>query len=62
MSRSRSSPDIELTAAELAAAYLGGVSFDTLARAGRVWARSAEALDLADRMFRTPRAPWMLEM
>ncbi len=62
VSRNGSSPDIDLTAAELAAAYLGGVSFDTLARAGRVQARSAEALDLADRMFRTPRAPWTLEM
>ena len=62
VSRSGSSPDIELTAAELAAAYLGGVSFDTLARAGRVRARSAKSLDLVDRMFRTPRAPWTLEM
>ena len=61
-SRSRSSPDIELTATELAAAYLDGVSFDTLARAGRVRAKSAEILDMADRMFRTPRAPWALEL
>ena len=60
VSRSGSSPDVELTAAELAAVYLGGVSFDTLARAGRVRSRSAEVLDLADRMFRTPRAPWTL--
>ena len=62
VSSSMASPDIELTAAELAAVYLGGVSFDTLARAGRVRSRSAEILDMADRMFRTPRAPWSLEM
>ena len=62
VSRSERSPDIELTAAELAAVYLGGVSFDTLARAGRVQAKSAEILDMADRMFRTPRVPWTLEM
>ena len=46
-------PDIELTAAELAAVYLGGVSFDTLVKAGRVRARSAKILETADRMFRT---------
>ena len=62
LSMSGSSPDIELTAAELAAVYLGGVSFDTLIKAGRVRARSAEILETADRMFRTPRAPWALEL
>ena len=62
LSMSGSSPDIELTAAELAAVYLGGVSFDTLVKAGRVQARSAKILETADRMFRTPRAPWALEL
>ena len=62
VSSGKTSADIELTAAELAAVYLGGVSFDTLAKAGRVRARSAEVLDMADRMFRIPRAPWALEL
>ena len=62
VSRSGGAPDIELTAAELAAVYLGGVSFDTLARAGRVRARSAKVLEIADRMFTTPRAPWTSEL
>ena len=46
LSMSGSSPDIELTAAELAAVYLGGVSFDTLVKAGRV--RSKERRDSGD--------------
>ena len=62
VSKSGSSPDIELTAAELAAVYLGGVPFDTLVKAGRVRAKSAKVLEMADRMFRTPRGPWTLEM
>ena len=62
VSSSTASADIDLTAAELAAVYLGGVSFDTLARAGRVRARSAKVLEIADRMFTTPRAPWALEL
>ena len=55
-------PDLELTAADLAAAYLGGVTFSTLARAGRVSEHSLGALEAADRMFRTDRQPWSLEL
>ena len=55
-------PQIELGASDLAAAYLGGVSFATLARAGRVTERAPGALAKADRMFRTERQPWSLEL
>ncbi len=60
--RTSDAPMIELTAADLAAAYLGGVSFSTLARAGRVEENLSGALRLADDMFRTNRAPWSLEL
>lgn len=55
-------PQIELGASDLAAAYLGGVSFSNLARAGRVKERARGALAKADRMFRTERQPWSLEL
>lgn len=51
-------PDITLSAAELGAAYLGGVSFSVLAGASRVDAASPEALRLADGMFGAGRMPW----
>jgi predicted acetyltransferase len=51
-------PDLELTAADLAAVYLGGNRFRTLAEAGRVQEIRRGALALADAMFATDRAPW----
>ena len=56
------SPDLRLTAAELAAAYLGGNSFSRLARAGRISELTPGAVEAADRMFRTDREPWSLEL
>ena len=55
-------PQIALGVSDLAAAYMGGVSFAALARAGRVRELSDGALALADRMFRTERQPWSLEL
>lgn len=49
--------DITLSAAELGAAYLGGAAFSALAHASRVEG-DADALRLADAMFRTRRAAW----
>ncbi len=54
-------PDLELTANELGAAYLGGVSFRTLSRAGRVRARNSKKLSEADAMFRVDPPPWCSE-
>ena len=50
--------DLALSAAELAAAYLGGTPFTPLARAGRVEELTAGALDRADSMFATRLKPW----
>ncbi len=60
--RVESQPQIELGVSDLAAAYLGGVSFSTLARAGRIEERAPGALAAADRVFRTNRQPWSLEL
>jgi predicted acetyltransferase len=50
-------PDLVLDAATLGAAYLGGVAFDTLARAGRADGEP-DALRRADAMFMWRPAPW----
>lgn len=55
-------PQIELSVSDLGAAYLGGVTFSTLARAGRVKELKRGALALADSVFRTEREPWSLEL
>ena len=54
---STAAPDITLSAADLAAAYLGGVAFSTLRRAGRVDGSSA-GIQRADEMFATELQPW----
>jgi predicted acetyltransferase len=56
--RSSKSPDLVLTASELAAAYLGGVRFSTLAGAGRIEERTHGALERADSMFSYHLKPW----
>ncbi|MGH2672028.1 MAG: sterol carrier protein domain-containing protein [Actinomycetota bacterium] len=50
--------DLVLTVNELAAAYLGGTTFQQLHRAGRVHEERAGALAIADAMFRWDPAPW----
>jgi predicted acetyltransferase len=51
-------PDLELSAADLAAVYLGGVKPSRLARAGRVRELADGALGRADAMLGWDRAPW----
>jgi predicted acetyltransferase len=51
-------PDLALSVADLAAAYLGAVSFTTLSHAGRVEQLSDGALLKADSMFATDLQPW----
>jgi len=55
--RTTASPDLTIGAAELSAAYLGGVRLATLGAAGRVQEEKAGALARADRMFAGDRAP-----
>jgi predicted acetyltransferase len=54
--------DLELSAAELGAAYLGGTTLESLARAGRVRERSAGALAAASVAFRGVLEPWCPEI
>lgn len=51
-------PDLTLDVSDLGAAYLGGVRFGTLARAGRVEQRTPGALAQADALFACEPAPW----
>lgn len=51
-------PDLALDVGELAAAYLGGVRFTTLARAGLVSELTAGALTRADALFSSTPAPY----
>jgi predicted acetyltransferase len=56
--RSRDEPDLRLPVQSLASAYLGGVSFAALARAGRVEELKEGAISRADRLFGWDRHPW----
>lgn len=56
--RGQGQPELELDVADLAAVYLGGATFATLARAGRVRERSAGAIARADALFASRPAPW----
>jgi len=52
------SAELRLDVRDLASAYLGGLSFSQLSVAGLVEELTRGALDRADSLFRTPRAPW----
>jgi predicted acetyltransferase len=54
--------ELELSATELGAAYLGGTTLDVLARAGRVRELRSGALAAASRAFQGDRAPWCPEI
>jgi predicted acetyltransferase len=53
---------IELTVNELGAVYLGGTTFETLARAGRLRELRSGAVAAATRAFRTDVEPWCPEI
>jgi len=56
--RTDASADLALDVADLGAAYLGGVRFTTLARAGRVRELRPGALRRADALFASDPEPW----
>ena len=60
--RTDTAADLKLGAEELGAVYLGGVGFGELARADRLRELVPGALERADFLFRTPRAPWCPEV
>ena len=55
-------PDLALSAADLAAVYLGGVRFDALRQAGRIIENDTGAVRRADAMFAWDPAPWCPDM
>ena len=60
--RSDEEPDLRLSVQSLGSAFLGGVSFAALARAGRVEELKDGGLDRADGLFRWDRHPWCPEI
>jgi predicted acetyltransferase len=56
--RTRDEPDLRLPVQSLGSAFLGGVPFAALARAGRVEELRGGALARADGLFRWDRHPW----
>jgi predicted acetyltransferase len=58
--RTDEEPDLVLGVADLGAAYLGGVTFSALARAGLVEEGTPGALPRADAMFRSDPAPYVM--
>jgi predicted acetyltransferase len=59
--RARRRPDVRLAVDALASAYLGGLSFSQLARAGQVEEVARGGIDRADASFRADAAPWCAE-
>jgi predicted acetyltransferase len=55
-------PDLRLDVADLASVYLGGFTFAHLRRGLRVEELRPGAVERADDLFRTRRAPWCPEM
>jgi predicted acetyltransferase len=58
VARTTDAADLELSAADLGAVYLGGTSLTQLALAERVAERTPGALARGDELFRTTLAPW----
>ncbi len=58
--RTDRSADLQLDVAELGSLYLGGISATTLARAGRILARSDQVATRADRLFAAEHQPFCL--
>jgi predicted acetyltransferase len=56
--RGERAPELELDITDLASVYLGGATFATLARAGRVREVSPGAVARADLLFASSPAPW----
>jgi predicted acetyltransferase len=61
-SKTTAPPDLRFDVDALGSAYLGGFTVGQLARAGRVEELTPGALERADALFRTGRAPWTPEI
>jgi len=60
--RTTADADLACDVTALGSAYLGGLSFRQLARAGRIEERRAGAPARADARFASDRAPWCPEI
>jgi predicted acetyltransferase len=60
--RTRTAAHLRVPASSLGSAYMGGVSFSELARAGRVEELKRGGLSRADALFRWDRHPWCPEI
>ncbi|MBA3366628.1 MAG: GNAT family N-acetyltransferase [Actinobacteria bacterium] len=60
--RTEDAAELRLDVSTLGSVYLGGFTFAQLTRAGRVEQLVPDALERADRLFRTGRAPWCPEI
>jgi predicted acetyltransferase len=60
--RTDAEPDLRVPVQSLASAYLGGIPFSALARAGRAEELKSGALMRADRLFMWDRHPWCPEI
>jgi predicted acetyltransferase len=60
--RTDAEPDVRLDAGDLGSAYLGGISFAELARAGRIEELREGGIERADALFRTAVTPWCPEV
>ena len=61
-SKTTDSGELRLDVSDLGSVYLGGFTFGQLARAGRVRELSEGAVERADSIFRSDRAPWCPEI
>ena len=62
VTRADAEAELSLDVADLGCAYLGGFTFAQLARGGRVHELAEGAVERADALFRTSRAPWCPEV
>ncbi len=59
--RTDKEPDLTVSAADLGAAFIGGVKFRTMSHAGRIEENTSGALKRVDAMFNTDRMPWCID-
>jgi len=60
--RTQEHPDLRLPISSLGSAYLGGIAFSRMAEVGAVEAKTDGAIEKADRLFHSTRAPWCPEI
>ena len=60
--RTHEHPDIRLPISSLGSAYLGGLTFSRMAEVGAVESKTDGAIEKADRLFHSARAPWCPEI